>query len=207
MAVTTPETPPTVTPTSDWKEYEIDNTKSIEENAAAKLEHDKTKPAEKPAEAQPLTRESVKLPEGFESDEPAMGKFIDVLNDTKLTPAARAQALIDLQAEVMRGASERASQAYTDMQEQWRNAVQTDKDIGGEKLQPALGRISQLIDTYPNAVALREALDSTGAGNNPEVIKFLHQIAGRLAEGSPAPAVSSPPKGSVAERMFPSMKG
>src|SRR5688572_19852278 len=88
----TPEASP---PPPGWQEYVPDQTKSAEDNAAAKAEHDKGKPAEPPkAEGPvPLKVNDIKLPEGFERDDAALGKFADILNNAELTPQARADAL------------------------------------------------------------------------------------------------------------------
>lgn len=192
-----------------WAEYTPDANKTVEENAQAKAEHDKTKPADPPKQEAPapLTKDSVKLPEGFEADDETMGKFVDLLNDDKKTPAERAQGLIDLQAEVMKKGAEKSTQDFLDTQKQWQDAVKADKDIGGEKLDPALGRISQLIDTHDRPDKLREAFEVTGMGNHPEMIRFLDKIAARLAEGGITPGGLPSTKKSVAERMYPSMKG
>lgn len=180
----------------------------MEENAALKAAHDATKPTEAPkVEATTLTREALKMPEGFETDDKALGAFVDLMNDASKSPAERAQALIDLQAEVMKGVSERANQAFTDMQVQWQDEVQADPVVGGDKLEPTLGRINQLVDTYAEPAKLKEAFVITGMGNNPHMIRWLNQIALQLAEGKPTPGGSPPAQAkSVAERLFPSMK-
>jgi hypothetical protein len=204
----TPPAPTTSNEPAPWKEYEIDNTKSIEENAALKAEHDKSKPAEeKPAEVKPLTVEDIKLPEGFEADGPIQEKFVGILNDDKLSPQDRANALVALQAEALKAASEKASQQWEDFNKQQIADTQRDPEVGGAKLEANLGTISKLLDAH-GTPELRLVMDNSGAGNNVEVVRFLTKIAGLVAEGKPA--VGAPSDGgnkTQAQTMFPNMKG
>lgn len=159
------------------------------------------------ATPEPFDVAKIKLPEGFERDDAALGKFAEIMNNDKLDATSRANSLVALQAEVMKGVSERASQAFVETQRQWQEEVRSDPSIGGEKLEPALGQIAQMIDTYPEAAKLREMMVLTGAGNHPQMIKFLHMLARERAEGKLTPAGQPTPSlQTIAERLYPSMK-
>jgi hypothetical protein len=181
----TGDTPPSPAP---WVEYVPDPAKSEDENAAAKAEHDKSKPAAAPAPVPgspppALAPDQITLPEGFERDDASLGKFTEIMN-AELTPQDRANQLIALQAEVMKGVSERANQAFIDMQQQWQDEIRADPALGGEKLDPA-----------------------TGAGNNPHMIRFLHGLADKQAEGKPTPGgTPTPAPQAMEQRFYPSMK-
>lgn len=150
---------------------------------------------------EPLTADAVKMPEGFEVDEASMTKFLDVMNNAEMTPAERAQALVDLQAEVMNAASERGSQLWQQTQDQWRQ--EAEKEFGTE-LQPMLGNIKQLIDDYGDD-EFREVMDTTGAGNHPSMIRFLNKLAKeRSAEGAPAAGSPGTAGRTAAEILYPS---
>jgi hypothetical protein len=93
------------------------------------------------------------------------------------------------------------------MQQQWQDEIRADPALGGEKLDPALGQIAKLIDTYPHAAALREMFVTTGAGNNPHMIRFLHGLADKQAEGKPTPGgTPTPAPQAMEQRFYPSMK-
>lgn len=168
-------------------------------------------PAETPKEEpktetpiEPIAFDKLTLPEGLEIP-PEMGaKFTEILNDADLTPAARAQALIDLQAQVAKEASEKGSQAWADLQTKWQDEVKSDPEVGGTKLEPMLTSISQLLDQY-GTPELREVFATTGAGNRVEVVKFLGKIAADLAEGKPALGAPTTPSITAAS-LYPSMK-
>ena len=192
-----PPTPPA--------EFTPDPAKSAEENATAKTAFEAKAAADKVAadakaateaktkeeqaaaakandtKANPFKLEEIKVPEGFVVDESVSKPFVEIVNKFGLPRDAVAE-LVTLQANAMKAASETSTQVWDKMQEDWTKAVKADPDIGGEKLAPALGKIAQLIDHY-KIPELRTALDMTGAGNNPHVIKFLHAIASDLGEG------------------------
>src|SRR5690606_24757892 len=61
---------------------------------------------------QPLTAEAIKLPEGLEVSDALMEKFLGVMNDLTMDPVTRAQALVDLQAEAAKEASEKNAELW-----------------------------------------------------------------------------------------------
>lgn len=154
---------------------------------------------------QPLTMEALKLPEGFTVDEAVSTDFLSIMNDDKLTGAERAQKLVDMQASLLTKAAEANYEAWSNMQTQWQDEVRTDPEIGGAKLEPTLGEISKLVDKY-GSPELRQAMDLTGAGNNPHIVRFLAKVAKDLSEGGPVSGAPPQAKEALADRMYPSMK-
>jgi len=152
---------------------------------------------------EPITWEALKLPETLTVNEPIQKSFLEIVNKD-MTPLERSQALLDLHGQVAKEFSDSATAEWNKIQDEWVAAAKADPDIGGDKLDPALGRISKLVDEF-GTPELRAAFDLTGAGNNPHVIKFLHNVALKLTEGGPAGG--SPAKGpaDLAKTLFPSM--
>lgn len=115
-----------------------------------------------------------------------MDKFLGIMNNAEMTPAQRAQELVNLQAEVLKQASGKSSELWKATQDKWQEDIRKDPDVGGEKLEPVLAGITKLIDKY-GSNELREVFDTTGAGNNVHVVKFLNAVAKELVvEGAPA---------------------
>lgn len=197
----------TAKPTTETPAFVPDPAKSVEENEAAKLAHEAPKPPEapKPEPVIPLTVDGIKIPEGSEANAESLTKFTEILNDSKLSPGDRANALVSLQAEITKAASEGASKAWDDFNTAQQDEVRKDPEIGGAKLEATLGAIGTLLNTH-GSPELRTVFDNSGAGNNIHVVKFLSKIAGLVGEGkplaAPAPAKS---QDDVATRMFPSM--
>jgi hypothetical protein len=128
------------------------------------------------------------------------------MNDKEMSPKDRANALVALQVKAAQAASEASSQAWSEMQTKWRDEVKADPEIGGEKLQPALGRVGKLLNEF-GSEELSSVLDLTGAGNNIHVVKFLDKVAQKLTEGGAVPGLPSGQTTTAAQRLFPSMKG
>lgn len=154
----------------------------------------------------PLALADIKFPDGVEKDDTALGKFVEIMNNKDLSGAARAQALIDLQLDVVKSASEKGSQLFATQQEAWVKEARDDPEIGGDKLDTNLANISKLIDAF-GTPTVREVLDSTGSGNHPEMIRFLSKVAKLATESNLLPGGLPPATAkSQAERIFPSMK-
>lgn len=174
------------------------------EGEAPKVEGEAPK-VETPAAPEPVTWEALKLPENFQVDETAQKGFLETLNDPKLSGAERAQKLIDLQTDLMTKSAEATYKMWTDQQAAWQDEVRADPVLGGDKLDPALGEISKVVDKY-GSPEVRQILDATGAGNNIHIIRMLHNMAKDLNEGGPVSGAPSVERESLADRLYPSMK-
>lgn len=145
-----------------------------------------TEPTKPPPEAAPLTVEALKLPEGVEvkPDDPRLKSFLEVMNDAKLSPADRANKLIELQHSVTREVAEGLSKQWSDMQEQWQGEVKADPVLGQDA---SLGAVRKVVEEFfpPEA---KQIFDTTGAGNNIHIIRGLYKISQVLSEGKLMPA-------------------
>jgi len=137
----------------------------------------------------------VKLPEGVEIPEEVGKEFSEILN-SKAAPAEVGQKLLDLYAKQAAELVDSNAKLWAKTNEQWQNEIKADPVIGGDKLPSTLANIAKLLDnpefTDPG---LRAALDLTGAGNNPAIVRFLAKAASRLSEGGyvpGAPPASAP---------------
>jgi hypothetical protein len=136
-----------------------------------------------------------KVPEGFELDKDVAAEFGTVAKGLNISQVG-AQELVDFYVKHVQQANAAPYQAWTDVQEQWRNEINSDPDIGGSKLSGVKTSIGKLFDALGDAKttdAFREAMDYTGAGNNPAVVKFLYSLAKRLTEGGPVRGIGPHP--------------
>lgn len=173
----------------EWAEYVVDPNKDDAANAAAKADHDKTKPATPAAKTEevkvtPLTVADVKLPEGFTVDEPVMNEFLGVVNDSALTPAARAQALVDLQVKSFTQASERASSAWAELQTERQTEWANDATIGGAQQAIVAQTANDLIANF-GSPELSNLIGESGVGNSIHFARFMAKIAPFLKEAAP----------------------
>lgn len=161
------------------------------------------------AQDKPIDYEAFKLPDGFEVADDVMKSFKDASAAAKLSQE-QAQSFMDMHTKALQDASAKPYQAWHDMQKQWQDEIKADPDFGGAKLEtetiPSIARAIKAFSPTPEAEkALRQAFHFTGAGNNPEMIRFMARLGQSLAEGthvSGKPAVGDGGK-SAAEKMYP----
>jgi hypothetical protein len=177
-----------------------------------------SKPAEAPAAEKPaaeapvLDIKALKLPEGFQADEKALGDFATLLQDSKLSPQERAQKLFDMHQQTLKSAAEGPIRFWEETQQKWQSEVAANKEFGSGDVKSPLkpevvSQVAKVIDQF-GGDDLRQALYFTGAGNNPAVIKAFVNIAKQLTEGRHVGGIgpAAPPK-SAAEIMYPGLKG
>ena len=156
----------------------------------------------------PLTREDLALPEGLTVSDEQASALLDLFNDDKLSPKDRANKLVEMHGTLVQSAIQTVGeQMVAEIQRQqaeWETAVKSDPEIGGANLAPNLAKVSKLIDAE-GTPELRQALDATGAGSHPEIVKFFVKMADRYAEGAPAGGGNPTSKESTAQRMYPGM--
>lgn len=173
------------------------------EQEESKVEETKKEEPKKEEAAAPLTAESIKLPEGVEVDQPTMEKFLGLMNDKDMSPQDRAQALVDLQVEAVKQASEKGSELWQTTQEQWQSEVKSAEDIGGPRYEATIANCGKLISQY-GTPELRDIFTLTGAGNNIHMVRFLNNIANVLNEGGMLSANPTQVEGrSAAEVLYP----
>lgn len=102
---------------------------------------------------------------------------------TAITEAATAQGLTQEQAQAMATQAENAAAtAVKGLHDQylaetvaWRDEVTADAELGGEKFDETSRLARAALDKYGSS-KLKEALDKTGYGNHPELVRFCRNI-------------------------------
>lgn len=149
------------------------------------------------------------LPDGFEANDEIMTEAKTVFKDLNL-PQASAQRLVDMYAKVSQTAAEAPFKLWQDTQADWVSKVKADPEIGG-KLDQVKATISKAIDGLGDsklASDFREAMDYTGAGNNPAFIRAFYRLASKITEGSHvsgAPGGQTAKPRSAASAMYPNL--
>jgi len=133
-----------------------------------------------PSQDAPLTYSDFTLPEGVEVDAETLSEAQTLLGDMKL-PQEQAQRLVDFYAGKIRQFGASQSENWVKLNEQWVSDFKADKEIGGERIQETVEAATRAMDRF-GTPGLREALIMTGAGNHPEVIRFVARIGRATAE-------------------------
>lgn len=112
--------------------------------------------------------------------------------------------------------TQRGLDAVNTMREGWRNEISTDPEIGG-KLDSVKAEIGKLYSHIPQDLGqkFREAMDITGAGDNPAFVKTLYKLAQLVNEGRPVSGGAPSPHGqtksgesgrpSMAQSLYPNL--
>lgn len=173
-----------------WSEYVNDPAKSDEENAAAKAEHDKTKPAdpagdkdkEKKAdddkgEAPKPEDYEIAPPEGFDLDPDVEKEFRETAAELKLGKDD-VKKLTDLQIKLY----EKQAAKDAETIQSWGESLKTHKEIGGPDYDKniAAGRAA-VREFFPDDARL--ILDKSGLFNHPDVAVGFVRIGKALGEG------------------------
>jgi hypothetical protein len=153
------------------------------------------------------------LPEGFTIEGDALKAFKEAAAGAKLTQE-QAQAFVDQHAAALQKAASAPYEAWRDTQEAWQKEIKADPEFGGAKLEKeTIPSIARAIKAFsPNAeaeAALRQAFHFTGAGNHPEMIRFMARIGKSLAEGSHVAGGPTSGDGgkSAAQKLYPTQGG
>jgi hypothetical protein len=132
--------------------------------------------------------------------------FLKLVNDASMSPKDRAQALIELQAKVLKAGSEAGTASWDKLQKEWVEKAKADPEYGGSKLEGNLATINDLLNTFGDA-EVRGLFNESGVGNHIALIRLLTKIGGALKEGRMLVGSSTNVQETdLAKRMFPNMK-
>lgn len=174
-----------------------------------------SKPAEAPAGGAPESYTDFRIPEGATVDKSAIDSATPVFKELGLTQD-QAQKLVDLYPKLSGDIVKANNDAYVAMRESWITELKADKDIGG-KLDHVAQEVGKLKSRLPDPVreALNEAMNFTGAGDHPAVVKALYEFAKLVNEGSHVTGAQPSPHGqaksgvvnrpSLAAAMYPKL--
>jgi hypothetical protein len=168
---------------------------------------DKPPEAAKPEAAKPpeAVAYEFNVPEGLQMDDALKGEFTGALDGFRADPKMGAQKLMDMHHAQMQRYAEHLNQEqhriFGETKKQWRDQVQADEMIGGAGHRTAMSAIAMarnmLVSDHPQGspgwkkdlADFHNALDATGAGDNPHILKAFYRAARIILEPS-APVVT-----------------
>jgi hypothetical protein len=174
------------------------------------------KPIPKPAEGKaPAEYAEFKIPEGTTLDATTATEFKAMAKELDLTQE-QAQKLLDFGGGKLRALAEGPYKAWSEMQTKWQAEVKADPEIGGTNFEASRksaalvfvpGESNPFVGSAAEAQSLKEALNTTGAGNNPAIVKMFVRMGRMLAE--PGSLTGKPPNANTLEakldKMYPTM--
>jgi hypothetical protein len=146
------------------------------------------------AEGAPETYAQFSVPQGYELDEGVAKEASAIFKSMNLNQT-QAQQLVDFYVGKTTETANQPYQVWQETQEKWIKEVKADPQLG-PRLNEVKTTISKAIDGLNDpklAKDFREAMDYTGAGNNPAFIRAFWKLAqmvtegGHVAGGGPSP--------------------
>ena len=210
MAEETVTTPAEPTQGNDPTARTLEGT--IIDQQAATTPTTETKPAEtKPAETAEKKPDAPVIPDKYEF-KAAEGAELDTKLIEAATPLFKelglsqegAQKLFDFYNTATAAQAEASTNAMNAMRESWRGEVTKDPALGNgtDNLKPEVrANIAKAIEAVGDEKAVsafKEAMDLTGAGDNPALIRGLNAIGKLLSEGTLVRGAGPSPAGQVA---------
>lgn len=148
------------------------------------------------------------LPEKLVMDDALKGEVHAALDAFRADPSKGAQGLLDLHAKTMDNYAQQLVReqwnVFNAARREWITEVMADPQLGGSGFQTSMGQIARMRDKFV-ADADKEAFETflqvTGAGDHPQFLKLLHNVARAFDEPSlpppnpkPTPNNGQPPK-------------
>lgn len=174
--------------------------------AEAQAPEDTKTPDVRARDAEPLTYSDFTLPEGVEVDSETLSEARTLLGEMKL-PQEQAQRLVDFYAGKIRQFGASQAESWVKLNEKWVGDFKADKEIGGERIQETVTAATRAMERF-GTPGLREALMMTGAGNHPEVIRFVARVGRATTEDRFVVATGASAGGarSAAEVLYPARR-
>lgn len=186
-----------------------------EEQAEQKTEEGKPAPGETRGALGEYA--NFKVPDAFKLEGQDLTDFKSFAKEQDLTQE-QAQKVLDFAGPKIKAMIEQPYKAWNELQTKWQEEVKVDREIGGTKYEQSVkeaGNVFMPSESNPfvksdaEANALREALNATGAGNNPAIVRLFVKMGRLLAEpghftGKPAPQSR---QDALLNSMYPTMNG
>lgn len=128
------------------------------------------------------------LPEGVEVDQESLDTFKSKAKELGLSQE-KAQELVDLQAQAVQNGQKQLQDAIAEQHQQWLEEAKKDDEIGGEQFDQNVETARKAIETF-GTPELKQFLDESGLGNNPEMIRFARRIGAAISEDTLMPGGS-----------------
>ena len=137
----------------------------------------------KPAGA-PETYADFVIPEGATVDKAAINAATPIFKELGLSQD-QAQKLVDLYPKLTGDIVKANNDAYNAMREGWVSELKADKDIGSrlDHVSAEIGKLKARMPAEMQA-SFNEAMNLTGAGDHPAVVKMLFEFTKLVNEGS-----------------------
>jgi hypothetical protein len=141
---------------------------------------DETKPEVKPAEPKKEEKFELKLPEGSLL-EPKTVEEIAAFARERGFSQEQAQAVLEREGKAVSKFVEAQKATLTEQTALWLEDAKKDKELGGEAFEKNSELAKRVVHRF-GSESLRKALDETGLGNHPELVRFCVRLGKAMKE-------------------------
>ncbi len=124
----------------------------------------------------------LQLPEGVEPSDETVEGFKGVASELGLNNE-QAQKLVDYYAELAGQQQESLQARWREQLDQWVESVKSDEELGGRNYDQTMSLAGSAMDKFATP-ELRQMLDDTGVGSNPEMVRLMARIGKAIGEDS-----------------------
>lgn len=130
------------------------------------------------------------VPEGIVLESETLAEFKAMAKGIGLKQE-QAQGLTDLAIKLSQKWDEKQQSAKSEQIKIWDESARADKELGGDKFDTNLAVAKKALDNFATP-ELKELLNTTGIGSNPDVIRMFYRIGKSISEDSAIPGTKSP---------------
>lgn len=116
----------------------------------------------------------------------------------------QAQALLDRDNKLVSSYQEKVQEEYKQTVESWKAEAKKDKEIGGDSLDQSVIYAKRALERF-GSDKFAEALESTGFGNHPEIIRIFSKIGRSMADDTLDSNKPAKRELTLEEKMYPHM--
>lgn len=191
------ETPTTTQPTilANSPEARTETGEIIDQTKTPVTEPELTPPS---ADGAPESYADFTAAEGTKLDAELIKAALPIFKESNLSQAS-AQKLVDFYTKHATNQAALAIEAVNTMRQSWRESVRTDPVIGAKltAVQADIGKALASLGDAKLVGEFRDAMNLTGAGDHPALIKVLHKFADAVNEGTHVSGAGPSPLGQV----------
>jgi len=122
----------------------------------------------------------LKLPKDSPLGQESVERIASLSKERKLSQE-QAQALLETESDAVASYAEMQKQTFAKQVGAWAEQTKTDKEIGGDNFAKNAELAKRVLDKY-GSPELKKALNDTGLGNHPELVRVFTRIAQSMKE-------------------------
>jgi len=148
----------------------------------AKTEVANPEPTTQPSESKPAVPQAyaLKLPEGSPLEAAQLEKIASYAKEQGLSEE-QAQKLVERESAAVSGFVESQKEIVKKQVDAWMADTKSDKEIGGDAFNQNVELAKRVVQKY-GSPSLQQALNETGLGNHPELVRFCLRIGKSMAD-------------------------